>query len=108
MSFDALLIWQHFALMGAVAVLLQIIKKTLDAVGVKKTSKPVHILLPYLPMVLCAVAAWIPGVILAQVPEGTPEPTIGLKIVVGILLGGFVGQVWKAFKSKFEVLQGAV
>jgi hypothetical protein len=76
-------------------------KASFEAAKVKE-GKVLHMILPYLPMVLGVVAVFIPGVF-----EPASAPT-GMKIMIGLALGGVTGQVWKVLKSKLEVIQGKI
>lgn len=113
-SLDQILTWQHLAVMGAAMAVIEALKATLAAVGVPKTNKVMHILLPWLPIILCGVAGLVPGVIQVEVAPEAAEAVadaaqssqIGLRVVVGVMLGGLSGQAWKIIKTKVELLKG--
>lgn len=100
-SLGQILAWQHLAVMGAAMAVIEALKATLKAVGLpKETSKIVHTILPWLPIILCGVAGFIPNAIQAN--------EVGLRVVLGVMLGGVSGQAWKIVKTKVELLAGKV
>jgi len=116
-SLDQILVWQHLVVMGAAMAIIEALKASMAKLGMKKeTSKVVHTILPWLPIVLCGVAGLIPGVIqVAAAPEAAEAAVdavqtsqIGLRVVVGVMLGGLSGQTWKIIKTKLELLKGKV
>lgn len=98
---DYILSFRNLCIMVAISVLMEAFKRTLEIANVKE-GKTVHMVMPYLPLALGIAAVFIPGVF---EPAGAP---IGMKIVIGLALGGVTGQVWKILKSKLEVIQDKV
>lgn len=93
---------ENFSMMGLIGLLMQFFKKTLEKLKVDKDGSVLHILMPYLPVLLGAACAFVPDLIQ---PVAMP---IGAKIFMGGLMGGMSGQGFKIIKSKFEVVQGKV
>ena len=90
---------QNLVVIFVIQGLLEATKAVLKGMKVLNT-KPVQIILPYSSMLLGAIAAIIPGALLA--------PTIGARIMMGVALGAIGGQVWKIFKTKLDVLKGKI
>lgn len=110
-SLDQILVWQHLVVMGAAMGIIEALKASLSKLGLpKQTSKVVHTILPWLPLLLCMGFCAIPGVVQLQVAvaDGLVEPQIGLRLVFGLMLGALSGQVWKIIKTKVELLKGKV
>jgi len=97
MSIDQLLVYQHMVAIVAFMAILEVLKGTLKMVKVLD-KKITQVVLPYLPLVFGAVTAFVPGVIQAK--------ELGLKIFIGVALGGLSGQVWKIVKTKVDLLKG--
>lgn len=81
----------------AIQGLLEALKATLVKINFR-SKKPIEILMPYLPMILGALAAFIPNLL--------APPELGTRIILGVALGAIGGQVWKIFKTKIDLLKG--
>jgi len=97
LALDSLLNLHNLYLMIASMGIIEGLKKTFD-IFKKKNMKAFQTMLPWLPLLLCGGASFIPGVIEAD--------TTGLRVTIGIACGSMSGQVWKIVSTKVDLLKG--
>lgn len=86
---DTLMQWENLSTMAATAVLLATAKRVLPKLHKHSVWQRC---LPLLPLIMCSIAVWIPGI----QPE---EMSVGSRITLGIILGAGTGQAHKILKQ---------
>lgn len=97
MDLDQLFSYQHAGVAVGISAIIMALKKTLTAFGFKE-AKFTEVILSWMPLLLGAAAGAIPGVILGS--------TLGIRMFVGIALGGISGQAWKMLNSGLKLRNG--
>ena len=108
MQIEQLLTYTNLIVVGVIVVVIEATKKVGKPLKFAD-NKAFRAILPLLPLILGAVAGFIPGAIqFAPAPEGQamPELTTGLRVMIGVFLGGMSGQLWKVIKTKLDLVTG--
>jgi len=98
---DQMLSFRNLCIMIAIVAVIEALKTAVEHTKAAE-SKVWHMILPWLPLVLGVCVSLIPTIVH---PADAP---IGMKIIIGLVLGALSGQIWKIVKSKIEVLQGKI
>jgi hypothetical protein len=97
MGLDQLLSYEHAGVALAISGVIGALKLTLKQFGVND-HKVFNALKPWLPLALGAIAALVPGAIQAD--------EMGMKMIVGVAIGGISGQVWKVVDTNVKLVKG--